>query len=112
MIQATDLTADAIVQTWIPLRTQAWTLVLGAVLFGAVIGRMVRQVLARVSNFDASGLAAVVGVIGGGAVTALFSRDSMLFGAYAVGLGIAFFLTIPGQRAAALPRTPEAPPQP
>lgn len=87
------LTSDEIVQTWIPLRLQAWSLVIGATFFGAVIGSMVRRVLDQAEQFDARGLAAIVGIIGGGAVTALFSRNSMLFGAYAVGLGLAFFVS-------------------
>jgi urea transporter len=93
MIQNADLSADMIVQTWIPLQWQAWSLVLGAVLFGAVIGSMVRRVLDQSERFDTQALAAVVGVIGGGAVTALFSRNSMLFGAYSIGLGLAFFIS-------------------
>ena len=89
----TELTADQIVQTWIALRLQAWCLVIGATLFGAVVGSMVRRVLDQAAQFDTKGLASVVGVIGGAAVTALFSRNSMLFGAYAVGLGLAFFFS-------------------
>lgn len=93
MMMLESKTSDEIVQIWISLRLQAWTLVIGATLFGAVIGSMVRRLLDQTEQFDVKGLAAIVGVIGGGAVTALFSRNSMLFGAYAVGLGVAFFLS-------------------
>lgn len=88
-----QVSSDEIVQAWIPLRFQAWSLVIGATLFGTVIGSMVRRILDQTQQFDVKGLIAIVGVIGGGAVTALFSRNSMLFGAYAVGLGISFFLS-------------------
>jgi hypothetical protein len=83
----------SVLSTWIPLKLQAWVILLGATAFGTVVGRMVRQVLVTTpSRFDTTALTAIVGVIGGGAVTALISNNPLLFGAYSLGLAAAFFV--------------------
>ena len=71
-----------------------WLPPLGAAFFGAVIGWMVNHVLQRAERVDVKWLASLIGVIGGGAVTSLFEKGSVLFGAYCVGLGIAFFIRV------------------
>jgi hypothetical protein len=70
---------------------------IGAVLFGAVVGFITYRTLVRTTDKAAiSDLGAVVGVIGGGAVTGLFDpHTSDLFGWYAIGLAAglaAYFL--------------------
>jgi hypothetical protein len=64
----------------------------GAICFGAVVGWICYRTLRR--NTDAvklSDLATVVGVIGGGVVTALF-KSTDVFAGYSIGLAIGFFL--------------------
>lgn len=64
----------------------------GAFCFGAVVGWVTYRTLRRKEGSSAlSDIAAVVGAIGGAAVTALFSAPE-LFGAYSIGLAIGFFL--------------------
>lgn len=66
----------------------------GAGLFGAVVGWLANHVLQRVEKPDVAWLSSMIGVLGGGAVTALFEPRSLLFGAYCVGLGAAFFFRV------------------
>ncbi len=68
-----------------------WLPIIGATSFGAVIGWMVNHVLQRAERVDIKWLASLIGVIGGGAVTAIFEKRGVFFGAYCVGLAIAFF---------------------
>ena len=58
----------------------------GAVCFGVVTGYVTYRTLARATaSPQVSDIAAVLGVVGGGAVTALYpARDSDAFGWYAV----------------------------
>jgi hypothetical protein len=64
----------------------------GAAFFGALIGWYVYYINRyRKSDVQLGDLVTVIGVIGGGAVLALFPAGTDLFGAYGVGLGIGFF---------------------
>lgn len=71
---------------------------IGALLFGAVVGFVTYRTLVRTTDKAAiSDLGAVVGVIGGGAVTGLFDpHTSDLFGWYAIGLaaGLSVYLVL------------------
>ncbi len=73
-------------------------MVIGAALFGAVVGFITYRTLVRTTGKAAiSDLGAVVGVIGGGAVTGLFDpHTSDLFGWYAIGLatGLGVYLVL------------------
>jgi hypothetical protein len=62
----------------------------GALLFGAVVGFITYRALIRTTDKAAvSDVGAVVGVIGGAAVTGLFDpHTSDLFGWYAIGLAV------------------------
>jgi uncharacterized membrane protein YeaQ/YmgE (transglycosylase-associated protein family) len=74
------------IQTALPL--------LGAVCFGAVVGWLANHVLEKATQVDVTWLGSMVGVIGGGAVTALFEPRSQVFGAYCIGLATAFFIRV------------------
>jgi hypothetical protein len=64
----------------------------GAVCFGLVIGWYVYYLNRyRKGDVQLSDLVTLVGVLGGGAVLALFPTKSDLFGAYGVGLALGFF---------------------
>jgi hypothetical protein len=64
----------------------------GALLFGVVVGWICYRTLRRSTDAaKLSDLATVVGVIGGGVVTALF-KSGDLFASYSIGLAIGFFL--------------------
>ena len=65
---------------------------IGALLFGTIIGWYV-YLINRYRKVDVqlSDQAALIGVIGGSAVLALFDREGGLFGAYGIGLAIGFF---------------------
>lgn len=64
---------------------------IGAALFGLVVGWICYRTLRRREDKAAlSDLATVVGVIGGGAVTALFKAGDS-FASYSIGLAIGFF---------------------
>ena len=71
---------------------------IGALLFGAVVGFITYRALVRTTDKAAvSDVGAVVGVIGGGAVTGLFDpQKSDLFGWYAIGLaaGLATYFAL------------------
>ena len=65
---------------------------IGALLFGTIIGWYVYLInRSRKGDVQLSDLAALIGVIGGSAVLALFDREGGLFGAYGIGLAIGFF---------------------
>lgn len=65
---------------------------IGALLFGTIIGWYVYLINRyRKGDVQLSDLAALIGVIGGSAVLALFDREGGLFGAYGIGLAIGFF---------------------
>lgn len=66
--------------------------ILGALLFGAVLGWNVYFVNRyRRGDISFGDIATLLGVVGGAAVLSLFPSNSDLFGAYGVGLGIGFF---------------------
>jgi hypothetical protein len=66
-------------------------LLLGTIGFGAVIGFCTFLVIRRrKDNLQLSDLAALIPVIGGGAITALFPLETYLFGAYGIGLAMGF----------------------
>jgi hypothetical protein len=65
---------------------------LGAAGFGAILGWFTYYVNRyRKSDVQLGDLVTVVGVLGGGAVLALFPARSDLFGAYGIGLFLGFF---------------------
>ena len=65
--------------------------IIGALCFGVVIGWVTYRTLRRQGETVAvSNIAAVIGAVGGGAVTGLFTAD--LFAWYAIGLAGGFFL--------------------
>ena len=65
--------------------------VVGALCFGLVIGWVTYRTLRRQGEIVAlSNIATVIGAVGGGAVTALFTAE--LFAWYSVGLAVGFFL--------------------
>lgn len=65
---------------------------LGAGGFGAIIGWYVYYINRyRKGDVQFSDLTAVIGIIGGGAVLALFPAQTDLFGAYGIGLFAGFF---------------------
>jgi uncharacterized membrane protein YeaQ/YmgE (transglycosylase-associated protein family) len=67
----------------------AWV---GTFVFGLVVGWITYRTLRRREGAAAlSDISSVIGAVGGGAVTALFKSED-LFGLYALGLGIGFFL--------------------
>lgn len=64
----------------------------GAAGFGAIIGWYVYFINRyRQGEVQFSDLATVIGIIGGGAILALFPAGSVLFGAYGLGLFAGFF---------------------
>jgi len=70
------------------MTTNEW----GALCFGTVIGWFLYFVNRyRRSEASFTDITTVIGAIGGAAVTALFSRDGTLFGAYGIGLAVGFF---------------------
>ena len=64
----------------------------GALCFGLVVGWVTHRTLHRKDDATKLGdIAAVIGAVGGAAVTALFKIGD-LFGAYCIGLAIGFFV--------------------
>jgi len=55
---------------------------------------MANHVLEKAKQVDVKWLGSMIGILGGGAVTALFEPRSQLFGAYCVGLAGAFFIRV------------------
>jgi hypothetical protein len=69
----------------------------GAVCFGIAVGYLIYRTLVRTTEKAAiSALAAVVGAVGGAAVTGLFAPGTSLFAWYSIGLlaGMAVFFAI------------------
>ena len=65
----------------------------GAGSFGVLIGWMVYYINRyRKADVQLSDLVTLIGIIGGGAVLALFPAKTDLFGAYGIGLAAGFFL--------------------
>lgn len=66
--------------------------VLGAMGFGALIGWFVYYINRyRKGSVQWSDLTTLIGILGGGAILALFPEQTDLFGAYGIGLFIGFF---------------------
>lgn len=66
--------------------------VLGAMGFGALIGWFVYYINRyRKGAVQWSDLTTLIGILGGGAILALFPEQTDLFGAYGIGLFIGFF---------------------
>lgn len=64
----------------------------GAGCFGAIIGWYVYYINRyRKGDVQLSDIVTLIGIIGGGAIQALFKSDSSQFGAYGVGLACGFF---------------------
>ena len=64
----------------------------GALCFGLVIGWVTHRTLRRTKNeATIADISAIIGAVGGAAVTALFKVGAM-FGAYSIGLAIGFFV--------------------
>jgi hypothetical protein len=73
-------------------QTASTVQLLGAGGFGAIIGWYVYYINRyRKGDVQLGDLATVIGVLGGGAVLALFPAKSDLFGAYGIGLFVGFF---------------------
>jgi hypothetical protein len=66
--------------------------IIGSVCFGLVIGWMTCRVHHDAPAIDIKWLAGMIGTIGGGVVTALFTEGSEMFGAYCIGLTVGFFV--------------------
>jgi len=64
----------------------------GAVCFGAVVGWMTHFTLQRAAKVDTRWLGSIVAILGGATITNAFDPAAGLFGAYAIGLGGAFFI--------------------
>ena len=66
--------------------------IFGAMGFGAIIGWLVYYINRyRTGDVQFSDLATVIGILGGGAIMALFPASTDLFGGYGIGLFIGFF---------------------
>lgn len=66
--------------------------ILGAMGFGALIGWFVYYINRyRKGDVQWSDLTTLIGILGGGAILALFPEQTDLFGAYGIGLFIGFF---------------------
>jgi len=64
----------------------------GAGCFGAIIGWYVYYINRyRKGDVQLSDVVTLIGILGGGAIQALFKPDGALFGAYGVGLAVGFF---------------------
>lgn len=64
---------------------------LGALAFGVVVGWVTYRTLRNSTVNGISDIAAVIGAVGGAAVTTLFPQGNILFGGYCIGLAIGFF---------------------
>lgn len=69
--------------------------VIGALVFGVVVGYLTYRTLVRAEQTAISDLNAIIAAIGGGAVTQLFAPSSDAFAWYAIGLagGLTLFFT-------------------
>jgi len=69
-----------------------WLSGIGAFCFGLVIGWVTYRALRRsAAAASMSDIGAVIGAVGGAAVTALFPRETGAFGAYCIGVAVGFF---------------------
>jgi hypothetical protein len=66
--------------------------IFGAIGFGAIVGWLVYYINRyRTGDVQFSDLATIIGILGGGAILALFPPSTDLFGGYGIGLFIGFF---------------------
>jgi len=63
----------------------------GALAVGVVIGWVTYRTIRRTQSSGLSDISAVIGAVGGAAVTSLFPSGSQAFGAYGLGLAGGFF---------------------
>ncbi len=68
-----------------------WLSLVGALLFGVVIGWVTYRTLRHNKEVGLGDIATVIGAVGGAAITALFPASTGTFGAYCVGLALGFF---------------------
>ncbi len=66
----------------------------GAVCFGAVIGWFTYYTMRYSGTHALSDVATIIGALGGAAVLAVFPKQSELFGFYAIGLAVGFFVYV------------------
>jgi len=67
---------------------------IGAVCFGAVIGWFTYYTMRYSTTHALSDVATIIGALGGAAVLAIFPKQSGLFGFYAIGLAMGFFVYV------------------
>jgi hypothetical protein len=63
----------------------------GGLAFGAVIGWITYFVIRRAQPKVLTDITTIIGILGGGAVTALFAPEGASFAGYAIGLALGFF---------------------
>ncbi len=68
-----------------------WLSIIGAFCFGLVVGWVTYRSLRHSLSNGINDIAAVIGAVGGAAVTALFPQGTGAFGSYCIGLAIGFF---------------------
>src|SRR2546430_481404 len=90
MIQDTAVSGTTLANAVIPVGTGLQ--LYGAAAFGVLLGWYVYYINRyRKSDVQLTDIVTLIGVLGGGAVLALFPARSDLFGAYGVGLFVGFF---------------------
>jgi urea transporter len=68
------------------------TTLLGAFMFGGVLGWIVGEIIHRSKTIGVAHLGGIVGVVAGAAVTKMYQDES--FGWYCIGLGISFTVNV------------------
>jgi hypothetical protein len=63
----------------------------GAFAFGVVVGWVTYRTLRRTTPGGLTDIGSVIGAVGGAAVTALFPKETAVFGYYCIGLAVGFF---------------------
>lgn len=82
----------SIIQAQEAANATPWLQILGAVCFGIIVGWYVYYINRyRQGGVQFSDLVTVIGIVGGGAILALFQPETDLFGAYGIGLAVGFF---------------------
>lgn len=70
---------------------ESTVLYLGALAFGVVMGWVTYRTLRYSQVNGIADIGAVIGAVGGAAVTALYAPGTALFGTYCIGLAVGFF---------------------
>src|ERR1044072_9480478 len=65
---------------------------IGAALFGVVIGWITYRTLRRTKPNGLSDIATVIGAVGGARITGLFPKESGALSVYSIGLAVGFFV--------------------